>query len=281
MASKRSGLGIGLEALFDNNCSDINVKKTLRTSELEPNRLQPRKTFNEDSIASLAESIKEHGIIQPLLVRPFHNTYQIVAGERRWRAARMLGIDEVPVVIKELTDIEAVQAALVENLQREDLNPIEEALTYKDLIDNYSMKHENLAKVIGKSRSSITNSLRLLTLPEEVQELIRDQSVSVGHAKILAGLDDKNLIIALAAKVAEGRLTVRGLENEISKLSEQENKEEDTEIKIDSYFKEMELSLKEKLGRKVSVKHTHNKGALILEFYDKDDLSSLASKLVK
>lgn len=281
MASKRSGLGIGLEALFDNNCSDINIKKELRTSELEPNRLQPRKSFDEDSIASLAESIKEHGIIQPLLVRPYQNSYQIVAGERRWRAARMLGIDMVPVVIKELIDIEALQAALVENLQREDLNPIEEALTYKDLIDNYNMKHEYLAKITGKSRSSITNIIRLLTLPEEVQQMVKDQSVSVGHAKILAGLDDKELVMALAAKVAEGRLTVRGLENEISRLAESEKNEEVPEEKIDSYFKEMEISLKEKLGRKVSVKHSHNKGALILEFYDKDDLSLLAQKLVK
>lgn len=283
MAARKGGLGMGLEALFDDNSSDVQVKKTMRTSEIEPNKSQPRKDFNEDAIASLAESIKQHGIIQPLLVRPYHGTYQIVAGERRWRAARMLGIDEVPVVIKELTDVETVQIALIENLQRENLNPIEEASSFKELVDSYNMKQEDLARIVGKSRSSVANSIRLLNLPENVQEFLKEGLITVGHAKILLGLDDKELINELAEKISEGNLTVRNLETLVSKLSDQKD-DQATEktFKKESYFREMELSLKENLGRKVRVKDKGNgKGTLVLEFYDKDDLLFLADKLVK
>ncbi len=283
MSARKGGLGMGLEALFDDNSSDVQVKKTMRTSEIEPNKSQPRKDFNEDAIASLAESIKQHGIIQPLLVRPYHGTYQIVAGERRWRAARMLGVDEVPVVVKELTDVETVQIALIENLQRENLNPIEEASSFKELVDSYNMKQEDLAKIVGKSRSSVANSIRLLNLPQKVQDFLKEGHITVGHAKILLGLEDKELIIGLAEKIAEGNLTVRNLETLVSKLSTQ--KVDDSKVKSfkkESYFREMELSLKENLGRKVSVKDKGNgKGTLVLEFYDKDDLLFLADKLVK
>ncbi|MBR6598788.1 MAG: ParB/RepB/Spo0J family partition protein, partial [Oscillospiraceae bacterium] len=212
MAVKRGGLGMGLGALFDDNSSDIQVKKTLRVSEIEPNRLQPRKNFNEEAIASLAESVKEHGIIQPLLVRPYNNSYQIVAGERRWRAAKMLAMEEIPVIIKELSDAEAMQLALIENLQREDLNPIEEASGYKELVETYNMKQEELGKLFGKSRSSVSNLMRLLNLPEEVQEYLKEGLVTVGHAKILLGVEDKVILMELADRVAQGRLTVRQLE---------------------------------------------------------------------
>ena len=283
MAARKGGLGMGLEALFDDNSSDVQVKKTIRTSEIEPNKSQPRKDFNEDAIASLAESIKQHGIIQPLLVRPYHATYQIVAGERRWRAARMLGIDEVPVVVKELTDVETVQIALIENLQRENLNPIEEASGFKELVDSYNMKQEDLARIVGKSRSSVANSIRLLNLPQNVQEFLKEGLITVGHAKILLGLDDNELITELAEKISEGNLTVRNLETLVSKLSNQKQKESlENSFKKESYFREMELSLKENLGRKVRVKDKGNgKGTLVLEFYDKDDLLFLADKLVK
>ncbi len=283
MAARKGGLGMGLEALFDDNSSDVQVKKTMRTSEIEPNKSQPRKDFNEDAIASLAESIKQHGIIQPLLVRPYHGTYQIVAGERRWRAARMLGIDEVPVVVKELTDVETVQIALIENLQRENLNPIEEASSFKELVDSYNMKQEDLARIVGKSRSSVANSIRLLNLPQNVQEFLKEGLITVGHAKILLGLDDNELITELAEKISEGNLTVRNLETLVSKLSDQKEDESKEKIfKKESYFREMELSLKENLGRKVRVKDKGNgKGTLVLEFYDKDDLLFLADKLVK
>lgn len=273
---------MGLEALFDDNSSDVQVKKTLRTSEIEPNKTQPRKDFNEDTIASLAESIKEHGIIQPLLVRPFQGTYQIVAGERRWRAARMLGVDEVPVIIKELSDSETVQIALIENLQRENLNPIEEAAGYKELMDTYGMKQEYLARIVGRSRSSVANSVRLLNLPEKVQEFLKEGLITVGHAKILLGLDDPQLITDLAVKVSEEGLTVRNLEILVSKISAQQKEKNEKPSRKDSYFREMELSLKDRLGRKVNVKDKGNgKGTLVLEFYDKEDLMFLADKLVK
>lgn len=279
MALKRGGLGMGLEALFSDNSSDIQVKKTLRVSEIEPNRFQPRKNFDEDAIASLAESIKEHGVLQPLLVRPYSGTYQIVAGERRWRAAKIAGTEEIPVVIKELTDSEAMQLALIENLQRENLNPIEEAAGFKELVEKYNMTQEKIAVIAGKSRSSVSNSIRLLSLPAEVQEFVKEGKVSSGHAKVLLGIEDKEILIKLAEKVAEGELTVRGLESLVSKSASAEKVETE---KKDSYYREMEISLKERLGRKVSVKHNgKDKGTLVLEFYDKEDLLSIADKLVK
>ncbi|MBE6852149.1 MAG: ParB/RepB/Spo0J family partition protein [Ruminococcus sp.] len=281
LAVKKGGLGMGLEALFSDNTSEIQVKKTLRTSEIEPNRLQPRKSFDEDGIASLAESIKEHGLIQPLLVRPYNGAYQIVAGERRWRAAKVAMLEEVPVIIKELSDSETMQLALIENLQRENLTPIEAASGLKELVDTYGMTHENISRIVGISRSSVSNTIRLLGLPEEVKELIGQGLVSMGHAKVLLSVEDEELIKELAARVAEGNLTVRSLETLVAGLKSDKKKSSDTKPS-DSYFKEMEISLKERLGRKVSVKHKNNdKGTLVLEFYDKADLLFLADKLAK
>lgn len=281
VAPKRGGLGMGLEALFSDNSSEVQVKRTLRTSEIEPNRLQPRKTFDEDAIASLAESIKNHGMIQPLVVRPYMNTYQIVAGERRWRAARAASLDEVPVIIKDLSDSEAMQLAIIENLQRENLNPVEEAAGFRELSEKFGMTQEDIAGITGKSRSSVANSIRLLGLPEEVLELIKEGLVSSGHAKVLLSLEDEELIKELAVRVSEGTLTVRTLEKLVASLKS-EGKKETAEKPSDSYFREMEISLNENLGRKVSVKHkSNNKGTLIVEFYDKADLLYLADKLSK
>lgn len=275
----KGGLGVGFDALFSDNTNEVQVKKTLRTSELEPNRDQPRKVFTEEAITSLADSIREHGMIQPILVRPLASgSYQIVAGERRWRAARMLGLDEVPVNIRELSDFEAMQIALIENLQRENLNPVEEALGYKELMENYDMTQEKVAKTVGKSRSAIANAVRLLSLPERVLKLLENGDISSGHAKALLGFEDKELLIATALKAAEGSLTVRQVERAAQKSTEPQDSGSD-EKKIDNYFKEMELSLNERLGRKVRIDYGKNKGALILEFYDKSDLAGLADKL--
>ncbi|MDD6826483.1 MAG: ParB/RepB/Spo0J family partition protein [Oscillospiraceae bacterium] len=281
MAPKRGGLGMGLEALFSDNSSEVQVKKTLRTSEIEPNRLQPRKTFDEDAIASLAESIKEHGMIQPLIVRPYMGSYQIVAGERRWRAARSAEVEEVPVIIKELSDAEAMQFAIIENLQREDLNPVEEAAGFKELSETYGMTQEDIAKIAGISRSAVSNSIRILGLPEEVQELIKEGLVSVGHAKVLLSVEDEELVKELALRVSEGCVTVRTLEKIVAGLKADEKKSSEKKPS-DSYFKEMEISLRESLGRKVTVKNKGNdKGTLVVEFYDKADLLFLADKLAK
>ncbi len=275
----RGGLGAGLGALFDDNMTDSSTAQTLRLSEIEPNRQQPRKKFNDESISALAESIKQHGILQPLLVRPYGNGYQIVAGERRWRAARMLGLSEVPVQIKELSDSATMQIALIENLQRENLNPIEEANGYYELCETYKMTQEDISKVVGRSRSSVANSLRLLGLPEEVRNMLEEESLSVGHAKALLSLENEEQMIDVAKKACDGKMTVRALESMIKNMKSQPQPKDNQ--RIDSYFKEMELGLNEALGRRVKVEYGKNKGALILEFYDKDDLSVLADILTK
>lgn len=278
----KKGLGSGLDTLFMDNTNDIQVKKTLRTSEIEPNRDQPRKVFSDEAIAALADSIREYGVLQPILVRPLGTgMYQIVAGERRWRAARMLGLDEVPVNIKELSDLEAMQIAIVENLQRENLNPLEEASGYSELIEKFGMTQEKVAKLVGRSRSAVANAVRLLTLPESVQKMVESGNLSAGHARALLAFDDEELLIATAQKAAGGGLTVRQVEKIAQKSTEETPEKPASDTKIDNYFKEMEISLNETLGRKVKVDYGKNKGALILEFYDKDDLAELASKLAK
>ena len=279
LAPKKGGLGMGLGALLNDNASEVQGKSTLRISEIEPNRLQPRKDFDEEAIASLADSIKDHGLLQPIVVRPYGRAYQIVAGERRWRAARIAGLGEVPVVIKEFSDSEAMQIALIENLQRENLNPVEEALGYRELSEKYDMTQESIAEMTGRSRSAVTNAIRILGLPDEVLEMIRNGSVSTGHAKVLLALDDEKTIKELAAQVADGVLTVRALENVVKSLKS-EKKGKTPPKKTDTYFREMELSLKERLGRKVLIKNKSNdKGTLVLEFYNKDDLREIADRL--
>jgi transcriptional regulator len=279
------GLGNGLDSLFNDNISDVQVKKTLRTSEIEPNRDQPRKNFSDETIATLADSIREHGMLQPILVRPIESGgYQIVAGERRWRAARMLGLDEVPVNIKELSDLETMQIAIIENLQRENLNPVEEASGYNELIEKYGMTQEKVAKMVGRSRSAVANSIRLLSLPERVLNMLENGDISAGHARALLGFDNEEILVATAIKASDGGLTVRQVEKAAQKSIEFDDKKDskkDSDSRIDSYFVEVELSLKEKLGRKVKVDYGKNKGALILEFYDKDDLTELANKLAQ
>lgn len=269
---------MGLDALFDDNSNDVQAKQTVRVNDIEPNKSQPRTDFDDESIAALADSIREHGLLQPLLVRPLDNGgYQIVAGERRWRACRMLGMSEVPVLIRELSDQETAQIALIENLQRENLNPIEEALGYHDLMESYDMTQEAVSKTVGKSRSTVANSLRLLNLPNKIKEMLRKGNITTGHAKALAAIDDEELMLSIAEKASNGQITVRGIEKIAAKKDYAEEKQEIE--KKDSYFKEMELGLKNELGRKVKVNFSKNKGSLELEFYDKEDLSELAKKL--
>lgn len=285
--AKKSGLGDfgGLEALFDDNSTDIQVKKQVRLSDIEPNRNQPRKEFDEDTIRELAESIEEHGLIQPILVRPLDNgMYQIVAGERRWRALRMLGWQdkEIPVVIKELDDEETAKIALVENVLREDLNPIDEAKAYNELIEKYDMTQESVAKLVGKARSSVTNSLRILKLPENVVTMVRDGDLSAGAAKALLPLSDEEQISELALKSSKGEMTVRQLEKAVAKLSEpQKEKKEEKPKKNQTYYKEMEIALSESLERKVKVTYGKGKGKLVIDFFDKEDLKAIAEMLTK
>ena len=273
--AKKGGLGMGLDALFTDNTNEIQSKQTLRLNEIEPNREQPRRDFNDESISALADSIKEHGLLQPIVVKPIDGGYQIVAGERRCRACRMLGLSEVPVVIKDFTDFETAQVALIENLQRENLNPIEEALGYQTLMDKFGMTQDAVSKTIGKSRSTIANSLRLLNLPAEIKEMVRSGSITMSHAKALMSLDD-DVMLETAEKAAAGYITAKGIE----KLATKKDSPKAEESR-DSYYKEMEISLKNELGRKVKVSFSGNKGSLTLEFYDKEDLSELAKRLTE
>lgn len=276
----KGGLGSGFDFLYDENAADVQVKKTLRLSDMEPNRQQPRKAFAEEAIAALADSIRQYGMLQPILVRPYQGTYQIVAGERRWRAARMLGLDEVPVIIKEISDGEAMEIALIENLQRENLTPMEEANGYRQLMEQYGMTQEAVAKTVGRSRSAVANALRLLQLPEEIQMLLERGAISAGHGKALLAIANPEKQLEAAKRAANGTLTVRAIEK-MAVSPDVEPPADPADQKIDSYFKEMELSLQERMGRRVSVQYGKKKGALVLEFYDKDDLAALARRLTE
>ena len=276
----KGGLGSGFDFLYDENAADVQVKKTLRLSDMEPNRQQPRKAFAEEAIAALADSIRQYGMLQPILVRPYQGTYQIVAGERRWRAARMLGLDEVPVIIKEISDGEAMEIALIENLQRENLTPMEEANGYRQLMEQYGMTQEAVAKTVGRSRSAVANALRLLQLPEEIQMLLESGAISAGHGKALLAIANPEKQLEAAKRAANGTLTVRAIEK-MAVSPDVEPPADPADQKIDSYFKEMELSLQERMGRRVSVQYGKKKGALVLEFYDKDDLAALARRFTE
>lgn len=287
--SKRGGLGKGLDAIFiDNEPEESNSAITLKISEIEPNKSQPRKEFDENALAELADSIAQHGVLQPLLVRPIADGgYQIVAGERRWRASRMAGLTEVPVVIRELTDSETMELALIENLQREDLSPVEEAMGYKQLMDEYGFSQDQVSKTVGKSRPSVANALRLLNLPEEILYLVNTGKISSGHGRTLLAFKNPDDMLKSAKLCVDEEISVRELER-MAKKSNQEfesrGKEEKPAKKEKrlSYYDEVELSLNEHLGRKVNVTgDSKNKGFLEIEFYSKEDLFELARILGK
>lgn len=284
MAAKKGGLGRGLDALFaDNSIEEIASTSAvkLKIMDIEPNRDQPRKIFDEDALAELADSIAKHGVIQPLLVRPMPDgSYQLVAGERRWRASRMAGLTEVPVVIKELSDDEAMALALIENLQREDLNAIEEAQGIKALMDTLSLTQDEAAERVGKSRPAVANALRLLKLPDSVIALVSDGKLSPGHARALLGFKDEQDIIETADLIIEKGLTVRDVEKIVKKRNK-EPKAGKPAARRASYYDEVELALTDFLGRKVKVgtKPGKESGVLEIDFFDKDDLTRLADAL--
>ena len=284
MAAKKGGLGRGLDALFaDNSIEEIASTSAvkLKIMDIEPNRDQPRKIFDEDALAELADSIAKHGVIQPLLVRPMPDgSYQLVAGERRWRASRMAGLTEVPVVIKELSDDEAMALALIENLQREDLNAIEEAQGIKALMDTLSLTQDEAAERVGKSRPAVANALRLLKLPDSLIALVSDGKLSPGHARALLGFKDEQDIIETADLIIEKGLTVRDVEKLVKKRNK-EPKAEKPAARRASYYDEVELALTDFLGRKVKVgtKPGKESGVLEIDFFDKDDLTRLADAL--
>lgn len=282
MAKKQSGLGKGLGALMlENNVDDIVSTSTLPINEIIPNKEQPRKTFDEGALQELADSITVHGVLQPLLVRPLlSGGYQLIAGERRWRASRMAGLKEVPVIIRELSDSEAMEIAIIENLQREDLNPIEEAEGLQALIDKCDYTQEQVAVSVGKSRPAIANALRLLKLPEGVRQMTKDGEISAGHARALLAFDNQAIMYEVAKQIVSDKLTVRDVERLAKRPTKSADKKQ-TAKRRDSFYDEVELSLTEVLGRRVKVYNGRSKGTLEIEFYSLDDLKDIANAIAK
>lgn len=279
---KKKGLGKGLEAMFGGAAlldSDAPVQ-TLPISRVEPNSGQPRRSFDPEAIATLADSIRQYGLIQPLTVRLLQNgQYQIIAGERRWRAAREAGLTEVPVMVIEADDRKAMELALIENLQREDLNPLEEAQGYRSLIEEFGLSQEETAQRVGRSRPAITNALRLLNLPESLQKLVTAGSLSAGHARTLLPLKSEALMEKTAENVVKNQLSVRQTEALVKKLLEPEKKEPEKDPKEIDYVAEAAKELTKRIGRKVTISQGKKKGSLSLEFYGDDDLQQLLTLL--
>ena len=277
MAAKRGGLGKGLSAIFLENDNESSGSTVLPISEIEPNRSQPRHDFDEESLRELADSIAAHGVLQPLLVRPMaEGGYQLVAGERRWRASRMAGLFEVPVIIREMSDLEMMQISMIENLQRENLNPVEEAMGYKILMDEYDLTQEEISKSVGKSRPVIANALRILSLPKEILDMVSEGKMSAGHARALLGFSDKAEQMRVARAIPVKDLTVRDVEKLVRSFEKPDKREMEISHE-NTFFGEVELALKEYLKRKVKVIGKGEKaGILQIEFYDEEDLAEIA-----
>ncbi len=296
----KKGLGKGISALFENNSinkdnnisSDINDMNNIDDKEtvlevdinkIEPNENQPRKSFDEEKIIELADSIKEIGIVQPIIVKKTGEFFKIIAGERRWRAARKAGLKTIPVIIKDYDDIKALEASLIENIQRENLNPLEEAFTYKKFYDEFNFNQETIAKKVGKSRVAVTNSIRLLNLDKRVQNFLKENKLSGGHARAILSISDENLQFEAAEKVIEESLSVRQTEefvrNFIEKNEKQKaQKENEKEKKVQPNFevyKNIEKSLNDILGTKVNIKNGKNKGKIEIEYYSDEELDRL------
>lgn len=283
------GLGKGLDSLIpasrDNEIKEKKQNETVvKIAKVEPNRDQPRKNFDEDSLQELADSIKQFGLLQPILVQDKKNYYEIIAGERRWRAAKIAGLKEIPVIIRNYTEREIVEISLIENIQREDLNPIEEAHAFKRLLEEFHLKQDEVAECVSKSRTAVTNSMRLLKLCEGVQQMIIDDMLSTGHARALIPIEDKELQLQLAQRVFDEKLSVREVEKIVKSILSPEKakeKKEDIPQNIQYIYENIENRLKEKLSRKVAIssKGKSGVGKIEIEFYSNDDLDRLIESL--
>ena len=285
---KNSGLGRGLDAIFLNNATyeeekNENVINLLKISLVDPKGDQPRKFFDKTSLEELAESIKENGLLQPILVREYgEGRYQIIAGERRYRACRLAGLTEIPSIILDKSDADTAQIALIENIQREDLNPIEEAMAYRSLQTEYGMTQEVLSFKVGKSRSAIANSMRLLDLPEEILNMVALRELSAGHARTLLGVKDKEAMLVLAQYASEQDWSVRQLEEEVKRANKPQKltpPEEEGELPFVDYFRELELRIQRELGRKAEIKEKGRKKTLTLYYEDNEDLEGILRTL--
>lgn len=290
MAKKQSGLGRDLYSLFDDNLIDDkkDAGLSLKISDIEPRADQPRKQFDREALEALADSISNYGVIQPIIVHEntaYPGKYEIIAGERRWRAAKMAGLSEIPAVVLTGDELRLAQISLIENLQREDLNPVEEASAYLDLIDKFGLTQDSVAKQVGKSRSAVTNTLRLLDLPDEVLELVKSGELSAGHARALLGLNDQSLMPQLAKSCIDRRMSVREVESMVKKLNSAKPVDEDDELMLEGvnqrkiYMKELEHRLQEALGRKAKIAYTPKKKVLELSFDSDEDLETLLTAI--
>ena len=304
MAAKKSGLGRGLDALFPEKTvhskqeekpvqkavsadaekeKEIEIEtvgsgiKTVKISKVEPNRKQPRKKFDEDALLELSESIKQYGVLQPLLVSDKKDYYELVAGERRWRAAKMAGLKEVPIIIKEFSDQETVEISLIENIQREDLNPVEEAQAYKRLIDEFHLKQDEIADRVAKSRTAVTNSLRLLKLDPRVQDMVVDEMITAGHARAILSIPDPDMQEMVASKVFDNQLSVRETEELVRKiLKPSKKKEKVSDSAEDAIYESLEEKMKGITGTRVFIRRKkNNKGKIEIEYYSRDDLERI------
>lgn len=298
MPGKKSGLGKGLDSLIPNKKNDISASKVekkqekendspksgeimVRINEVEPNRDQPRKDFDEDALMELADSIRQFGILQPLLVQKKKNYYEIIAGERRWRAAKLAGIKEVPIIVKDYTAQEIVEISLIENIQRENLNPIEEAMAFKRLLQEFQLKQDEVAERVSKSRTAVTNSMRLLKLSPRVQQMIIDDMISTGHARALLAIDDEEQQFILANKIFDEKLSVRETEKLVKALKnpkKEVKKEKQEQMFI---YENIEEQIKNIMGTKVSVNQKANgKGKIEIEYYSEEELERIYDLLM-
>ncbi len=285
MATKKKGLGKGLDSLIPEsskaNISQISADKDsdvqmVKISQIEPNQEQPREQFDEDSLLELADSIKQFGVLSPLLVKKEKDEYVIIAGERRWRAARMAGVKEVPVIVRDFSDQEMVEIGLIENLQRENLNPIEEAQAYKRLLEEFNLKQDEVAERVSKSRTAVTNSMRLLKLDERVQQMIVDDMISTGHARALLALDDKEEQYKLANRIFDEKLSVRETEKIVKNLKNPKKQAVKKEKKNDFVYRDLEEKMQEVMGTKVRIADKGNgKGKIEIEYYSDEELEHM------
>ncbi len=290
------GLGKGLDTLIPAGTGIKSTPKTkqevvvekvikkeevmVKLTEIEPNREQPRKNFDEDSLLELAESIKQFGVIQPLIVQKKGESYEIIAGERRWRAAKLAGLKEVPVIVKEYSEQERMEISLIENIQRENLNPIEEAMAYKRLLTEFSLKQDEVAERVSKSRTAVTNSMRLLKLDEHVQQMVIDDMLTTGHARALLGIEDKELQRTLASKVFDNKLSVRETEKLVRSYQEEKKEKKKETIDNDFIYKDIEDKIRTILGTKVTLNHKkNNRGKIEIEYYSNEELERILELL--
>lgn len=287
MAKKSKGLGRGLGALL-NTDEAVKIENTqsnddkgileLKISEVEPNKAQPRSHFDDDALKSLSDSIKEYGVLSPIVVSKNENGfYMIIAGERRWRAAKLAGLKKIPAIIKEYDDKETMEIALIENLQREDLNPIEEAEGFKELMEIYKLTQEEVSKKMGKSRSAVANSVRLLSLPEKVRKMLINKEISSGHARAILSLNDEKVMLCVAEKIINEGLNVRQTENIVSKLLKEPKKKEinKNDEELLRYLSSLEKNLGSHLGTKVKIHHGKSKGKIEIEYYSNEDFERI------